>query len=146
MEDLRSLIREVLKEELSRLRPDAVPAAARITEEVVSLRSSTDLNEFACRVLNMAQDGRLRADILEGRHRFCLSGQPAVQVEAHQPIAPAPSATPVQQFTRGIVSERDVAALPQGTRRIQVGKPVKFTPLARDEIRRRGIKVERTSS
>ncbi len=149
MEDLRRTIREILSEELARLRsdPEAAPITApRVSEESVVIRSSADLNDFARRVLAMAQDGRRRADILDGRHRFTLAQGAAAPVQAHLPAAPAPQATPVAQFTRGLISERDIAALPGGTRRLRAGKAVRFTPLARDELRRRGITVERTSS
>ncbi|MBL4769056.1 MAG: hypothetical protein JKY94_15320, partial [Rhodobacteraceae bacterium] len=53
---------------------------------------------------------------------------------------------PAVRFERGLVSERDVASLPQDMRRVDVGKTVRFTPLARDELRRRNIKVERDQS
>jgi len=96
--------------------------------------------------LGMAQDGRIRADILEGRHRFRLSQSGTMPVRAHQPLAPVANAPGSAQFTKGMVTERDVATLPQGTRSIRAGAAVRFTPLARDEMRRRGIKVERTES
>lgn len=146
MEDLRSLIRDVLSEELARLRPEAAPVAPRVTEEVVAIRSSADLNAFAQKLLGMAQDGRVRADILEERHRFRLSHDGAAPVMAHQPMAPAANVPPTAQFSSGMVSERDITALPDGTRSIRAAKPVRFTPLAHDELRRRGIKVERTQS
>ena len=146
MEDMRTLIREVLSEELHKLRPDMAPAATRGTEEVIEIRSSADLNAFAQKILGMALDGRIRADILEGRHRYCLSQSALTPVMAHQPMAPAANAPGMAQFTKGMVSERDVAALPKGTRSIRAGAGVRFTPLARDELRRRGIKVERTAS
>lgn len=146
MEDMRALIREVLSEELQKLRPDMATAASRGTEEVIAIRSSADLNAFAQKILGMAQDGRIRADIMEGRHRFCLSQNGTQPVMAHQPMAPAANAPGMAQFTKGMVTERDVAALPQGTRSIKAGTAVRFTPLARDELRRREIKVERMTA
>lgn len=146
MDEMRSLIREVLSEELARLRPELATGAPKVTEETVAIRSSADLNDFARRVLSMAQDGRLRQDILEGRHMFRLAHDGAPPREAHQPLAPAPSAPPQAHFARGMVSERDIAALAQGTRMIRLGKSVRLTPLARDELRRRGIAMERTNS
>ena len=47
---------------------------------------------------------------------------------------------------RGLVTEKDIAKLPAGLTAIEAGKRVRFTPLARDELRRRGIKIERTRS
>lgn len=146
MEDMRTLIREVLSEELQKLRPEALSAAPRVTEEVVMIRSSADLNAFAQKLLGMAQDGRIRADIMEGRHRFSLSHEAAAPVMAHQPMASATNAPRSARFSKGMVSERDVAALPQGTHSVKAQAAVRFTPLARDELRRRGIKVERTTS
>ena len=146
MEDIRALIRDVLSEELARLRPEAVPVAPRVTEEVVAIRSSADLNAFAKKLLGMAQDGRMRAEILADRHRFRLSHDGAAPVMAHQPTAPVANTPAPVQFSSGMVSERDVTALPEGTRSVTIAKQVRFTPLARDELRRRGISVERTSS
>ncbi len=142
MDDLRIIIRDLLSEELLKLRSDIAPIAPHTTEEAVAIRSSADLNGFVHRLLNMAQDGQVRADILEGRHRFCLSHDGTQPITAQS--TPAQSIT--AQFTRGMVSERDVASLPEGTRSIKAAPPVRFTPLARDELRRRSIKIERTAA
>ncbi|MGC9368177.1 MAG: hypothetical protein ACP5DX_01430 [Paracoccaceae bacterium] len=152
MSDLRNIIREVLAEEIARLRPELSAGAPRVTEEMVTIRSSADLNAFAMRLLERAQDGRLKADMAAGRHRFVLShdggapGHATPPVHAHQPAAPAPAAPAHAEFLRGMVTERDIAALAEGTRVIRAGKSVCLTPLARDEITRRGIKLERVST
>ncbi|GGE78623.1 hypothetical protein H1W37_01540 [Stappia taiwanensis] len=149
MDDLRQVLRELLREELGRVRADLAPAAApQVTQEAVAIRSSADLNAFALRVLEMAQDGARRADILAGRHRFRLAEDGApVRIEAHQPAAPPPQAAPRQvRFERGMISERDIAGLPDGTTSVLADKSVRLTPLARDELRRRGIRLERTAS
>lgn len=144
MSDLRSLIREVLQEELAQMRAGGPPAAPQIREETVSLRSSADLQAFVRRVMALAQDGKARADIEAGRHVFRLGAAPAAPADAFQPRTPSPAAAPAAiRFDRGLVTEREVAALPDGQRAIQVAKTVRFTPLARDELRRRGIKIER---
>lgn len=144
MSELRHLIREILAEELGKMvPPQAVP---RVTEEQVSIRSNADLAAFVQRLLGAAQDGRLRADIEAGRHVFRLADSGPQQIQAHQPMAPNPGAQPAVRFERGLVTERDVASLPKDARRIDVGKSVRFTPLARDELCRRGIKVERSVS
>ena len=51
-----------------------------------------------------------------------------------------------QQFSYGLLTEKDVEALPDGTRVVSVGKSVRFTPLARDELRRLNIKIERIAA
>ena len=144
MSELRHLIREILAEELAKVTPPQ--AAPRVTEEQVSIRSNADLAAFVQRLMGAAQDGRLRSDIEAGRHVFRLADHGAQHIQAHQPIAPNPGAAPAVRFERGLVSERDVASLPQDMRRVDVGKTVRFTPLARDELRRRNIKVERDQS
>jgi len=148
MSELRHLIREILVEELKRLPgqgagPDVVPS---VTEEQVSIRSNADLTAFVQRLMAAAQDGRLRGDIMAGRHVFRLADTAPRQVQAHQPLAPSPQAQGTVRFERGMISERDVASLARETTRIDIGKSVRFTPLARDELRRRGITVERAQS
>ena len=150
MNDLRALIREVLADELATLRRgECVTAAPQVREEVVDLRSSADLNAFVRRIVALSQDGRVRADIEAGRHLFRL-GQSAAAVPltsaggAYEPRGVSESAAPSPvRFERGLVTEREVAALPERQRSITVAKSVRFTPLARDELRRRGIRIER---
>jgi hypothetical protein len=48
------------------------------------------------------------------------------------------------RLDRGVVSERKVDGLPKGTRILQIASGVKLTPLAKDRLRQRGIKIERT--
>ena len=145
MNDLRTLIRDVLQQELAALRNET-PVPNRTREEQVSLRTDAELAAFVARLLRMAQDSRLRADIEAGRHVFRLASGPAPQVQAHQPTAPASHAAPAPvRFERGLVTEREIAKLPDGLRSIGAGKTVRFTPLARDELRRLNIKIERTT-
>lgn len=144
MSELRHLIREILVQELGKL--PGQPAAPRITEEAVTIRGNGDLAAFVQRLMVAAQDGRLRADIEAGRHVFRLADTGPQPFQAHQPGAPNPGTPTPIRFESGLVSERDVATLPQGASRLDVGKSVRFTPLARDELRRRGIKVERSQS
>ncbi len=148
MSELRQLIREILVEELGKTPgPSAAAAPPRITEEQVTLRTNADLSAFVARLMIAAQDGRLRCDIEAGRHVFRLAETaPSPPLQAHQPSAPVPQAVAVVRFERGLVSERDVATLARGTTRIDVGRSVRFTPLARDELGRRGIRIERSSS
>ena len=46
----------------------------------------------------------------------------------------------------GFFSERQVDKLPKGTARVVLGKAVKLTPLARDRLSHRRIKIERTDT
>ncbi|MDR9394126.1 MAG: hypothetical protein RI571_07340 [Roseovarius sp.] len=144
MDDLRGLIRQILTEELAELRGESPAPRPQIREETVTLRSNADLQAFVQRILSLAQDGKARAEIEAGRHVFRLGAEPAPRMDAHQPAVTSPAAPPAAvRFDRGLVGEREVAALPDTQKSIRAAKSVRFTPLARDELRRRGIKIER---
>ena len=137
MSDLRALVREVLSEELARLRPKAdTPARPQATEEVVTLGANADLAAFVKRLL--AMDGRMRADIEAGRHVFRLGAAGGAQTK--------PGAAAAARFDRGLITERDVARLDAGAGAIQVGGNVRLTPLAVVELRRRAISIERVKT
>ncbi len=143
MSDLRAMIREILAEELEQItKPNP-----QGTDELVTICSSADLNAFALRLLQRARDGQLRSRVEAGQHRFILAQGPHVspRVHAHVPTAPAPASVPEPAFARGLVSERDIAGLAEGTRKITIGRSVQLTPLARDELARKGIGIERSS-
>ncbi len=145
MSELRTMIREILAEELGKSREQPIRARAR--EEVVSIRNNSELASFVRRILEIAQDGRLTADIASGRHVFKLTTEVLSPFQTHQPVAD--SSHPSNQvvfFETGLVTEKDVARLPRGLASVRIGKTVSFTPLARDELRRKGVKIERRSS
>lgn len=135
-DDLRSVIRELLAEELAAIQGEA--GAPGIRAEEVSIDTDEALGAFVKRILELAKDDEARAEIEQGRHVFRL-------VNVTPPEAAAPQAAPAR-YERGLVTEKDIAKMPAGIAAIEAGKRVRFTPLARDELRRRGIKIERTRS
>ena len=137
MSDIRSMVREVLLEELGRLQAERGPNRR---SEGVSIRNSQDLNAFALRVLDMSKQRDLASEIRSGRLRFELDGAPG-GTGRRTAKEPAPVAA---TFDKGLITEKHIAGMDRGSR-ISVGKSVCFTPLAKDEIRRRGIKIERRS-
>jgi len=149
MSDLRALIRELLVQEIAALggANGAIPAPAPFREETVAIRTDAELSAFVTRILAIADDPGLRKDIAAGRYRFRLSESRPPQPDAHQPAAPVQAAQPAKiRFERGLMTEKDVARLPDSASAISIGKTVRFTPLARDELRRRAIKIERTQT
>lgn len=147
-EMVRSLIREVLAEELGRFKAERQPGGApkpRVREELVSIASDADLAGFVNRILELARDGQARREVEEGRHVFRLAPRglaaPPVEVAA-SPARPLPQ---VARIESGIVSERQINALPPGTSQLLISGSVRLTPLARDRLKARGITVERTS-
>lgn len=155
-DELRQIVREVLAEEIARIRRErgGKGEAPRplVREEVVAIRSDMELGAFVRRLAEILKDGRSREEIVEGRWVFRLSpGSVAAQsrpaLPHHGAGAALPPAAPAHvsaTIDRGIVSERQIEALPVGTGRLLVGKSVRFTPLARDRLRVRGIEVERS--
>ena len=150
-DEIRAMVREVLQEELQGLRGEGGAHAdtsprPQVREEAVSLTNDAELNAFVHRILELARDGKSVREIAAGRWRFRLHANGGAATAPRPPAAPGSPPTPASVvFDRGLVSERQVAQVPAGSA-IQVGKRVRFTPLARDEIRRKGIQVERTGT
>lgn len=159
MSELRSLIRQILAEEIAGLVPGIV-AGPQV--ERVRVGTEADLTDFALSVLERAQEPGFAAALREGRIRFAPEGAasfhaapayaspaeraaPAARREAAQPITlvtTMPATVP--ELKKGLITERDIAAIAEGETRLRIGKSARLTPLAGDEARRRGIRIERT--
>ncbi len=131
---VRSLIREVLAEELGR-----VARERSTTKETVTIKTNADLQALVRHIVEITRDKSMRDRIIAGDHVFVLDSQPGVSVAK----TPASNASDVVQITQGFLSERAIEALPANTRVVQLGHGVRFTPLARDRLRQRKITVER---
>ena len=147
--EVAALVREVLAEEVARLRAEkgrggtGAPAAR---EERVRIRSDADLRKFARRVLELAEDREARRAFDAGRIIFRLDGDEARPTgSASRPPGArlGEDAGHVETVERGLLSERLAERLPRETKRIRLGRRVRLTPLARDRLRRRGIVIER---
>ena len=168
--EIADLIREVLAEELARLR-------AEVREERVRIANDADLATFAKRVLAMADDRGARDAFEKGALVFRLDAEGdgagiAVTGSGSRRTGPGdrrtdetrarggsgavggasshPPATGAQRtedhtetIAHGLLSERQVERLPREVTRVRIGRQVRMTPLARDRLRRRGIAVER---
>jgi len=131
---VRSMIREVLAEELAR-----VARERSTTKETVTIKTNEDLQTLVRHIVEIARDKSMRDRIIAGDHIFVLDSQSGVSVAP----PPASNANDVVQITKGFLSERAIEALPANTRVVQLGHGVRFTPLARDRLRQRKITVER---
>lgn len=142
MSQLRTMIREILTEELGKLQP----TKPQIREEIISIKNNAELSSFVHRILELTQDGRIRADLASGQHVFKLTTEMLSPFQA-RPVATRPgSATETVFFETGLITEKDVARLPPNLTSLSIGKTINFTPLARDELRRKDIKIERKLS
>jgi len=140
MSGLRDEIRAILREEIAAF--TGGPQSEVPTSEAVRINSNADLTRFAQDLLTRAQDPAFAARVTRGRYRF--------ELEQHRPIgAPivsAPAKPKPNALTKTLVTERDIGALGAGTQVLSIGKTSRLTPLARDEARRRGIRIERSEA
>lgn len=155
MGDLRALIKEILAEELASMRAES---ACDTTTERVSVSTSADLHRFALSVLDRANDPGFVSALRIGRLHF----EPIRQIETiervkqiSQSVLPTPAsirpetlvatAPPkIPELRKSLITERDFAAVANGETRLRITKKARLTPLACDEARRRGIRIERT--
>jgi hypothetical protein len=155
MGDLRAIIKEILAEELSSMRAEFACDAA---VERVSVSTSAELNRFALSVLDRTNDPGFVSALRNGRLNF----EPVRNVGTHERVSQLPPAatwTPaakqpeilvttippkVPELSKSLITERDLAAVANGETRLRITKTARLTPLANDEARRRGIRIERT--
>lgn len=179
MSELRSLIRQILAEEIAGLGLGSGNAGGPRVERV-RVDCEAQLTDFALQVLERAQDPGFVAALRDGRLRFApemaaghhggpvqayaapVHAAPAyaapayatAQLHGAHSLAPVQAAQPitlvasvpatVPELRKGLITERDIAAIAEGETRLRIGKKARMTPLAGDEARRRGIRIERT--
>jgi hypothetical protein len=148
MQALRDEIRAILREELAALRE---PAAAAPAVEPVRIVTDSDLNRFALSVLERASDPQFAHRLRSGALRFLLAAAApsplravAAPVDGNRGAPGAGASEPA--LHKSLITERDIAALPHGQRHLRIGPGTRLTPLARDEARRLGIRIERYPS
>jgi hypothetical protein len=132
-DQLRLLVREVLADVVGKVRPaDSAPAAGGDSGTwTVRIDTDDDLHAFALRVLKLADNPKLRRDLIGGRIRFALAGRAAA----------GPAAT--HRVDKGAVTERAVAAAAKAGARLVLGPRAVLTPLARDKARALGVPIEK---
>ena len=141
MSALRDEIRAILREEIAALRADAAPAAPQT--ERVHIATGADLNRFAQDLLRRASSPDFAARVMAGAHRFDLDDGARGGTAYSAPIVTGPARTPPGTIDKALITERDIVALGGGVRTLRLGPQNRLTPLARDEARRRGIRIER---
>lgn len=140
MPGLRDEIRAILREEIAALTKGSqvsVPARER-----VRIASSADLTRFAQDLLARAADPGFAARVARGELRFELAEHAPVGAPM---ITGAPRPAP-NMLDKTLITERDIAAQDGGVRTLRIAKGSRLTPLARDEARRRGIRIERSET
>ncbi|WP_108881568.1 hypothetical protein [Anderseniella sp. Alg231-50] len=145
MSDMRAMIRQILREELAHLRGPGGHQPVSQKTETVSITSDAELNRFAHRMLQLAQNPETGAAIRDGQHVFRLASGSSRAGHA-DPAAPTGQRQAGADVEKGLLTEKHVTALADGTKVLRLGKSVCLTPLAKDELRRKGIKIERIST
>ncbi|RWI16488.1 hypothetical protein [Mesorhizobium sp.] len=149
-DELRALIRELLSEEIAALRAEMRGA---VQEERVRVGTAAELTEFARSVVRRASDPNFAAALREGQVLFLPEPSPGPAIlppaRALSPVTASTIVTTVPakapELMKPLITERDIAAVPEGERRLRISKTSRLTPLASDEARRRSITIERSA-
>lgn len=146
MEDLRSLVRELLSEELNKVNKKNSDSINDFREEKVVIDNSKHLNNFVRRILDLSKDRKIVTEIMEGKYIFKLSNDHQRFTNTSDIGNTINNSAGSINFLKGLITERDIMSVGENVSTITIGKFVRITPLAMDEIKKRSIKIERKSS
>lgn len=146
MEDLRSLVRELLSEELNKVNKKNSDSINDLREEKVVIDNSKHLNSFVRRILDLSKDRKIVTEIMEGKYIFKLSNNHQRFTNTNDIGNMINNSAGSINFLKGLITERDIMSVGENVSTITIGKFVRITPLAMDEIKKRSIKIERKSS
>ena len=146
MEDLRSLVRELLSEELNKINKKNNDNLNDLREEQVVIDNSKQLNSFVHRILDLSKDRKIVTEIMEGKYIFKLSNQHQMLNSSSDIGNTINNSSRSINFLKGLITERDIISVGENVSTITIGKFVRITPLAMDEIKKRSIKIERKLS
>jgi len=135
------LIRSILSEELARVQTKGSNLPA-VKQENVVIRNDQDLSAFVKKLASLCKDETKRQELEKGHWTFSLSNRPTPGSHAQQGARNGQAA----RFDKGFINERQIDALDDDTEIVVAGKAVRFTPLAQDRLRQRGIRIERKAS
>jgi hypothetical protein len=113
-------------------RTDGLEAGRAADFGRVRVDTDAELNQFALRVLRLADNPKLRRDLIAGRIRFRLADESADA-----------AARAEHRVDKGAVTERAVAAAAAAGARLTLGPRAVLTPLAKDKARALGVPIEK---
>lgn len=148
-DQLRLLVREVVRDAVAGLAapasppaPRAAPAAPhgpvptgplaaeqRSRTDSVRIGSDQDLDAFVRHLLRLFENAKTRDDLRQGRLSFRLSGSTRGATAASR------------RFERGAVTERHVAELAESGATLVLGPGAVLTPLGRERARALGLTI-----
>lgn len=144
MTALRDEIRAILREELAAV----LTEHCNLETHSVRIESSDDLNAFAHYLAARLEDTVFSQNLRSGVIRFVLErsiSTPSVHTpKVAAPLIPAriQNSTSAPPFLdKRLITETDLVGIAPGTLRVPRG--ARLTPLAKDEARRKGVRIER---
>ena len=143
--EIRTLIQSVLREELGKLRIKNTKRQST-RQEHVRIANDQDLSVFVKRLATLCRDEQMRHDIAEGALSFRLDDGTLSTSGAERSPAEGAHSGKSAGFEKGFINERQIDALDEDTKVVVISKAVRFTPLAKDRLRQRGIRIERKAS
>lgn len=139
--EIRKIIRELLVEEIASINKESVSLDQKTTSEViVSIRTDEDLMKFVKKILNIVKETDGFSNIENGDIIFHLDVPSSANLNSRS-CTSHPTSNKIED---GLITEYDIAKLDENITVFQVLKNAKLTPLAKDELRKKGIKMERT--
>ena len=138
MSELKDEIRNVLRQELMLIQQEFKSIKPRV--EHVNINSSDELMDFVRELLNRAEERNFVDQIKEGGLRFEISEKVKI---GNLKSDPNLNVRKQASISKMLITERDIGNLKASEKTISIWKSSRLTPLARDEIRRRGISIER---
>ena len=138
MSELKDEIRNVLRQELMLIQQEFKSIKPRV--EHVNINSSDELMDFVRELLNRAEERNFVDQIKEGGLRFEISEKVKTGDLKSDPNLNVRKQASISKM---LITERDIGNLKASEKTISIWKSSRLTPLARDEIRRRGISIER---
>lgn len=142
MSALREEIRTILREELASV------IEARVLPDIqrIKIENSHDLNAFARLILEKMSNPKFAEQLNSGQVMFELDDQATTYRTMH--TIPASVAKPAQKsvptINKNLITEADIANVSAGN--MLVPRSARITPLAKDEAKRKGVRIERTDS
>ena len=139
MSAIRDEIRAILREELAAGMSEASGASI----QTVRIETSDDLNAFARDLVDQMSKPKFAGKVKSGEVRFVL--ERAAVAPPVTPAIPATHSAPAPQapvLDKPLITEADVTDAQPGVLRIPMH--ARITPLAKDEARRKGVRIERT--
>ena len=139
MSELKEEIRTVLREELMLIK-DELRGRGQMVKQV-AIHSNDELMIFVRDLLDSAKEAAFVEQINEGTLRFELidKSNTNTEIQNNEKLEQRRQVS----ISKTLITERDIGNLTASEKTINIWRSSRLTPLAKDEIRRRGISIER---